>query len=472
MRSRLVVAVVAALSLPACLAQRADESSLPDLSAHQCAGGTLDAKTLLACVSPSVALVETPAAGGSAILLEGGYLVTNAHVVDPYATASLSFDQGLHREDVPVVGIDALADIAVLGPIDVDRPALHLSSGLELAKGSDVFLVGFPGEYDVDPEPAISRGVLSRTRIAGDFEQHYLQTDASIGGGQSGGALVDAEGRIVGVSGLAFAEEFALALDGNDVQAAIDRIIDGSGDPYGSIPTGDGAVEHTIELLDEMDSHLLVVPSAPSDSTVQIELSVTDVIGLDVTTIDGEPLISNQIALEQAAAAEGIDVAALGIEPAEPVAPGVYEVDLPADIEGIIYLSTSTPGTTTVTVTTSVPVLDIETTPRTAMSRSDSIDGVVDYFEMGDIYMVDLEVGDEVELAAHSPQGDMAIYVRAPGMPLKDVDFFDDGGGGLYDYDASGTITADVAGTYVVLVTSFDGVVTGYRFDVDLRGDG
>ena len=201
-RAALALAL-AGLALGGCLAQRADESPVaaaPEAS-DSCPDDVLTATEVLECVSPSVALVATPAAGGSGILIEDGYVVTNAHVVEPYDRVDLTFPGLDYHPDVPVVGVDALADIAVLGPIDVDRPPMQIRSGIDIEQGRDVYLVGYPGEYDAFPKATISRGVLSRVRRAGEFGHQYLQTDASIGGGQSGGALVDEQGAWSGSPG-------------------------------------------------------------------------------------------------------------------------------------------------------------------------------------------------------------------------------------------------------------------------------
>ena len=86
----------------------------------------------------------------------------------------------------------------------------------------DVFLVGFPGGIESgDPEIALAGGLLSRLREDDTFGLTYLQTDAAIAGGQSGGALVDEDGTVLGISGLGFAEEFALALSSDDVAASV-----------------------------------------------------------------------------------------------------------------------------------------------------------------------------------------------------------------------------------------------------------
>ncbi|MBL8935542.1 MAG: trypsin-like peptidase domain-containing protein [Archangium sp.] len=81
-----------------------------------------------------------------------------------------------------------------------------------------------PGRDRKFPQPAITRGVLSRVREARFENLTFLQSDATIVGGQSGGALVSSKGDVIGISGLIGIEQFALVLSGADVLARLPRI--------------------------------------------------------------------------------------------------------------------------------------------------------------------------------------------------------------------------------------------------------
>jgi S1-C subfamily serine protease len=104
-------------------------------------------RELRRCLAESVAYVETPNGSGSGLLVSDGYVVTNAHVVDPFGRVDVVFDGGERHGDVPVVGVDAAADVAVVGPIDTDRPALALGplEDLDEREDSDVFRL--PGRH-------------------------------------------------------------------------------------------------------------------------------------------------------------------------------------------------------------------------------------------------------------------------------------------------------------------------------------
>ena len=175
-------------------------------------------------ISPSVPFVETSAATGSGVLIEGGYVVTNYHVVWPYESVWVVFPDGTELANVPVVGWDPMADLAVLGPVAVSAQPLTLKGVESTALGSELFLVGYPAEVDLFPQPTITRGILSRFREWERLGMTYFQTDAAIAGGQSGGALVNSKGEVVGISTFSFSEAgFGLAASSADVTPIVEE---------------------------------------------------------------------------------------------------------------------------------------------------------------------------------------------------------------------------------------------------------
>ena len=72
-------------------------------------GGSLDSAQIFASVAPAIAYIRTWGGSGSGVLIEGGYIVTNAHVVWPYnAAARVYFPAGPDLRNVPVIGWDLL----------------------------------------------------------------------------------------------------------------------------------------------------------------------------------------------------------------------------------------------------------------------------------------------------------------------------------------------------------------------------
>ena len=121
-----------------------------------------------------------------------------------------------------------MADVALLGPINASVQPLALLDGEDLPIGSDVYLIGYPGEVDAYPQPAIARGILSRLRQWEPAAVTYFQIDASVAGGQSGGALVSDTGGVIGISGFKISEgQFALVASAADLLPRIRQLLAG-----------------------------------------------------------------------------------------------------------------------------------------------------------------------------------------------------------------------------------------------------
>ncbi len=177
-------------------------------------------------VAPAVVFVETAGGTGSGLLLKSNAILTAAHVMYPYRSARVVFSHGTELLDVPLIGWDLMADVAVLGPVQSEVPSPPIGTASKPSIGSDLFTIGYPGEEQPYPQPAISRGVLSRYRHWPDQEITYLQTDALVDGGQSGGVLVSSDGAVVGMTIFGdfghFAEADETAQDVESVTTTLD----------------------------------------------------------------------------------------------------------------------------------------------------------------------------------------------------------------------------------------------------------
>ncbi|HXF61216.1 MAG TPA: hypothetical protein VNK95_06345, partial [Caldilineaceae bacterium] len=97
----------------------------------------LTAREIVDQVAPALAMIQTPYAAGSGVLVQPGYLVTSVDVVWPATTAQVRFQDGAAYDAVPVVAWDLLAGVAILGPLAGQAGALTLVDGSALAAGSD-----------------------------------------------------------------------------------------------------------------------------------------------------------------------------------------------------------------------------------------------------------------------------------------------------------------------------------------------
>lgn len=143
-------------------------------------------------------------AGGSAVVLtDEGHLLTNAHVVGDADGGSAELADGTVAR-FSVIGRDPLSDLAV---VRADRP---LSSPPEygdadtLLVGSLVVAVGNPlglsGTVTAGVVSALGRSMPARTRTTARLIEDVIQTDAALNPGNSGGALADSRGRVVGIA--------------------------------------------------------------------------------------------------------------------------------------------------------------------------------------------------------------------------------------------------------------------------------
>ena len=142
--------------------------------------------------------------GGSAVVLTGeGHLVTNSHVVGEADGGTAEFADGtVARFDV--IGRDPLSDLAVVRT-DREVPAPpEYGEADSLLVGSLVVAVGNPlglaGTVTAGVVSALGRSMPARTRTAARLIEDVIQTDAALNPGNSGGALADSRGRVVGIS--------------------------------------------------------------------------------------------------------------------------------------------------------------------------------------------------------------------------------------------------------------------------------
>lgn len=158
-------------------------------------------------VERSIVHVQTSDSAGSGFLVSGGRVVTNAHVIGDAVSATVWFSNGARRES-RLVAIDEALDLAVLqvprAPVSAE-PLQLVSDDAESTAGSAVWAWGYPFEADVvaagfSRAPTVSAGIVSARRVREDVA--YIQTDAAVNPGSSGGPLLNASGLVVGVNTL------------------------------------------------------------------------------------------------------------------------------------------------------------------------------------------------------------------------------------------------------------------------------
>ncbi len=214
---------------------------VPDLEADELDAYSRTVVAVAESLSPSVANLrvrhrtrrgEATGAGSGVVISADGLLVTSAHVVEGVEHGVASLDDGT---EVPatVIGADPLSDLAVLRADDGSptRPggALHaaqLGDAAALRVGQLVVAIGNPQGF----ASSVTAGVVSglgrslpvgarggRRRVV----ENVIQTDAALNPGNSGGALVDGRGRVVGINTALAGVGLGLAVPINDATRAI-----------------------------------------------------------------------------------------------------------------------------------------------------------------------------------------------------------------------------------------------------------
>lgn len=262
-----------------------------------------DASTVADVVIPSVVTVQVSGAGGAGsgsgvVYDDAGRILTNHHVVDVGTEFAVVLADGRTYE-ATLLGSDRSTDLAVLQIEAEGIPAIALGSSEQLSVGVPAIAVGSP--LGLDGGPSLSVGVISSlqriVRTAPDVTLYgMLQTDAPITQGSSGGALVDAKGRLigittavgvssVGVEGIGFATPVEIVTRVADeiiaTGEASNPILGITGNTaYG--PTDDGGRQPIGVTV------LTVTAESPAESAgLEVGDTVTSVAGVPVHTMEG-----------------------------------------------------------------------------------------------------------------------------------------------------------------------------------------
>lgn len=167
-------------------------------------------------------------AGSGVFINNKGYIVTNYHVIDDLSQITVR----THDEteySATVIGKDEDWDIAVLKLITDKDDFTYLDFGDSdnVNAGTHVIAVGNPVGF----ESTVTQGIISSTdRLINGIDRSYFQTDVAINAGNSGGPLIDKNGKIIGIATLKYArigfEGLSFALKSDDVKRVVYEILD------------------------------------------------------------------------------------------------------------------------------------------------------------------------------------------------------------------------------------------------------
>lgn len=147
--------------------------------------------------------------GSGYIISPDGYIVTNDHVAGNASEITITMTDGSHHQ-AKIVGSDPVSDICLLKIDGENLPYVELGSSNDIIIGEWVIALGNPfGLFELNDKPTVTVGVISATgmNLEPINDRYYLnmiQTDAAINGGNSGGALVNSLGQVIGMNTLIY----------------------------------------------------------------------------------------------------------------------------------------------------------------------------------------------------------------------------------------------------------------------------
>ena len=178
----------------------------------------------------------TPASGSGFILSKDGYILTNHHVIENSTAVTVTLYDGT-TYDAKIVGYDASNDIAVLKVEAQDLTPVVLGDSDKLLVGDDVMAIGNPlGELTF----SLTKGVVSakdrRVTLSSGTTMNLIQTDCSINSGNSGGALFNVYGEVIGITNAKYSnngvsseasiESIGFAIPINHILSIVESIVE------------------------------------------------------------------------------------------------------------------------------------------------------------------------------------------------------------------------------------------------------
>ena len=249
--------------------------------------------------------------GTGVIMTSDGYIITNAHIVDGAEAVDVLLHDGT-QYPAKLVGADAISDIALLKVDAKKLPAAEFVDSALVQVGDEAIAIGNPlsEEFSWSMSTGIISG-MSRSVSYMNRDMSLLQTDAALNNGNSGGALFNIYGQVVGITNMKMMGNFTATIEGvgfaipsATVKEMVDAILD-DGAVVGR--PGLGITVYNVADLGDMDSYMgdgldypsngMLINSVVKGSDAEKKgLQVNDiVIGIDGKTVDGINVIRDVI---------------------------------------------------------------------------------------------------------------------------------------------------------------------------------
>ncbi|NMB36055.1 MAG: PDZ domain-containing protein [Firmicutes bacterium] len=239
--------------------------------------------------------LQERATGSGVIISSEGYIVTNYHVIENARELAVSFGSG---DELPaqVIGADPPTDLAVIKVDKEDLPAAEFADSDQLRVGEPAIAIGNP--LGLDFQQSVTKGVVSaRERSITIQEQkfNFIQTDAAINDGNSGGALANINGQVIGINTakikISGVEGMGFAIPSNTVkEIAADLIKNGRvARPWIGVTISTLTPLEAQRLELDVDSGVLVTEVVTGSPAARAGIKPMDVI----VAIEGEKIVDS-----------------------------------------------------------------------------------------------------------------------------------------------------------------------------------
>lgn len=252
---------------------------------------------------------EQRASGSGVVVSSDGYIVTNNHVVDGATEVAVTMNNR-RNYTAKVIGTDPNTDLALIKVDGKNLPVMTMGNSDEASLGQWVLAIGYPLNLDV----TVTQGIISaKSRSIGINRQGtapveaFIQTDAAVNPGSSGGALVNTNGELVGINSAIASPTgsyagYAYAIPSNLVKKVIGDIM-----KYGKVQRGYLGISMAPEGLDDARKKELginddangvwVMATDPQGAAAAAGIKKGDaIIKIDNATVNTGSQLSEQVA--------------------------------------------------------------------------------------------------------------------------------------------------------------------------------
>lgn len=243
---------------------------------------------------------STSAASGSGFIIsDDGYILTNYHVVEDSGSISVSTYDGTTYE-ASMIGYDESNDIAVLKVEAENLPSVILGDSDNLNVGDNVVAIGNPlGELTFSLTVGYISAKDRQVTLSSNVTMNLIQTDAAINSGNSGGALFNLYGEVIGVTNAKYStsssssasiDNIGFAIPMNSIRSIVESIIEKGyiAKPYIGVSITSVSAESQLYGLPKGAAVQSVVAGGPAE---QAGLSAGDII----TALNGEEITGSDV---------------------------------------------------------------------------------------------------------------------------------------------------------------------------------